>query len=111
MKKITIEEYFESLTSQENAHTEKLFIKAQEKLHDNITKDVSELVKTLTVGDINPPKDFVFMLYFRMLWDRIQKFYGNDELETLKGLFLRIMSENENDFGDDVIEIDRRSLN
>jgi hypothetical protein len=47
-----------------------------------------------------------------MLWDRIQKFYGNDELETLKGLFLRIMSENENDFDDDdVIEIDRRSLN
>lgn len=111
MKKITIEEYFESLTSKENADTEKQFIRAQEKLHDNITKDVRELAKTLTVGTLNPPKDFVFMIYFRMLWDRIQKFYGNDELENLKGLFLRIMSENEDDSDDDVFEIDRRTLN
>lgn len=109
MKKITIDEYFSELITKENSENEKEFIKAQQRLNENISKDVLELVKTLKAGSINPPRDFVFMVYFRVLWGRIENFYNGEGLDDLKAVFNGIMKDN-----DDVAEVldtDRRTLN
>ena len=109
MKKITIDEYFSELITEENSENEKEFINAQQKLNENITKDVLKLVSTLKAGSINPPRDFVFMVYFRILWARIENFYNGEDLDDLKGVFNGIMKNN-----DDVAEVldtDRRTLN
>lgn len=109
MKKITIDEYFSELITEENSENEKEFIKAQQRLNENITKDVLKLVNTLKAGSINPPRDFVFMVYFRVLWGRIENFYNGEGLDDLKAVFNGIMKDN-----DDVAEVldtDRRTLN
>lgn len=109
MKKITIDEYFSELITEENSENEKEFIKAQQRLNENISKDVLKLVNTLKAGNINPPRDFVFMVYFRVLWGRIENFYNGEDLDDLKSVFNGIMKDN-----DDVAEVldtDRRTLN
>ena len=110
MKKITIEEYFESLMQQENSEREQQFIDAQENLNKNISADVLKLVKSLTAGNLNPPADFVFMVYFRVLWGRIESFYGDKDLDDLKGLFKRLMDEG-SEIEEQVLQTDRHTLN
>jgi len=96
MKKITIEEYFESLMKNEGSNNELEFIKMQRKIYKTIGEDCNKLARTLETSESKPPTDFVFMIYFRMLWSKIEIAYDFDDkaLENLRLLITKIMIDN-----------------
>ena len=53
-----------------------------------------ELLDSLESGGIPAPKDFVFMTYFAMFWNRMMSMYEDDqEKQDVINLFNSIMSD------------------
>ena len=84
VKKYSLKDYLDGLISESKQADEDEFMIIQNRIHKNILKDIESLEDNLVVNDIPPPIDFVFMIYFSLLWDKVAKFCDDTQQEKLK---------------------------
>lgn len=86
-------DYLEAI-SKKNNKEEDQFIIIQSRIHKNLSKDIIDLLNSLESDGIPAPKDFVFMTYFAMFWNRMMSMYkDDDEKQDVISLFNSIMSD------------------
>jgi len=92
-KTYKLSDYLEAI-SKKNNKEEDQFIIIQSRIHKNLSKDIIDLLNSLESDGIPAPKDFVFMTYFAMFWNRMMSMYKDDqEKQAAINLFNSIMSD------------------
>ena len=84
VKKYSLEDYLDGLISESKQADEDEFMLIQNRINKNILKDIESLGDNLVVNDIPPPIEFVFMIYFSLLWDKVARFCDDTQKEKLK---------------------------
>lgn len=92
-KTYKLSEYLEAINKKDNKEEDQFFI-IQSRIHKNLSKDIIDLLNSLESDGIPAPKDFVFMTYFAMFWNRMMSMYkDDDEKQDVIKLFNSIMSD------------------
>ena len=92
-KTYKLSEYLEAMSKKDSKEEDQFFI-IQSRIHKNLSKDIIDLLNSLESDGIPAPKDFVFMTYFAMFWNRMMSMYkDDDEKQDVIKLFNGIMSD------------------
>ena len=92
-KTYKLSDYLEAISKKNNKEEDEFFI-IQSRIHKNLSKDIIDLLNSLESDGIPAPKDFVFMTYFAMFWNRMMSMYKDDqEKQDVINLFNSIMSD------------------
>ncbi len=93
VKSYKLSDYLDSLKNNDIKKEDK-FLVVQTKINKNLSQDIMELLDSLESGGIPAPKDFVFMTYFVLFWNRMMVMYETDqEKQDVIGLFNSIMHD------------------
>ena len=84
VKKYNLTDYLDGLGSESKQADETEFMIIQDRINKNILKDIESLGDNLVVNNIPPPIEFVFMIYFSLLWDKVARFCDDTKKEKLK---------------------------
>jgi hypothetical protein len=94
VKHFKISDYLDSLNKEKNTNKEDKFLIVQTRIQKNLSQDIMELLDSLESGGIPAPKDFVFMTYFVLFWNRMMVMYETDqEKQDIIGLFNSVMQD------------------
>ena len=95
VKKYNLTDYLDGLGSESKQADETEFMIIQDRINKNILKDIESLGDNLVVNNMPPPIEFVFMIYFSLLWDKVVRFSKESKAEKLedniKGTFEMVM--------------------
>jgi|SRR5210317_488405 hypothetical protein len=92
-KTYKLSDYLEAISKKNNKEEDEFFV-IQSRIHKNLSKDIIDLLNSLESDGIPAPKDFVFMTYFAMFWNRMMSMYKDDqEKQDVINLFNSIMSD------------------
>ena len=92
-KTYKLSDYLEAINKKDSTEEDQFFI-IQSRIHKNLSKDIIDLLNSLESDGIPAPKDFVFMTYFAMFWNRMMSMYKDDqEKQDVINLFNSIMSD------------------
>ncbi len=93
VKSYKLSDYLDSLKYHDIKKEDK-FLVVQTRINKNLSQDIMELLDSLESGGIPAPKDFVFMTYFVLFWNRMMVMYETDqEKQDVIGLFNSIMHD------------------
>ena len=93
VKSYKLSDYLDSLENHDIKKEDK-FLVVQTRINKNLSQDIMELLDSLEAGGIPAPKDFVFMTYFVLFWNRMMVMYKTDqEKQDVIGLFNSIMHD------------------
>ena len=106
-KTYKLTDYLKAMAKQDDAQEDK-FLVIQNRINKNLSKDIIDLLNSLESGGIPAPKDFVFMTYFSMFWNRMMIMYNDaQEKQDIINMFNSIM-HNVNNIND---SIENESIN
>ena len=93
VKSYKLSDYLDSLKDHDIKKEDKFLI-VQTRINKNLSQDIMELLDSLEAGGIPAPKDFVFMTYFVLFWNRMMVMYKTDqEKQDVISLFNSIMHD------------------
>jgi len=106
-KTYKLTDYLKAMAKQDDTQEDKFLI-VQNRINKNLSKDIIDLLNSLESGGIPAPKDFVFMTYFAMFWNRMMIMYNDtQEKQDIINIFNSIM-HNVNNIND---SIENESIN
>lgn len=95
VKKYNLTDYLNGLVSESKQADETEFMIIQNRINKNMMSDMESLENNLVANNIPPPIEFIFMIYFSLLWDKVVRFSKESKAEKLedniKGTFEMVM--------------------